>query len=168
LFFYWKDGPLGRLWVSKKGLQDVVERFLPEKSRCAELFFDGERSLLTLSIELQGDLLEEDAKRIERDLACEFSSIGIEKVVLNVVKTEDAKGVEALLANRLCGRFGMDKPVFWAVLAGAVSAAFQLGLRGILCALGWSVAGFLVSFFLLSDEGKKVTSKIMSFFKRDK
>lgn len=168
MFFYWKDGPLGRLWVSKKGLQGVVERFLPEKSRCAELFFDGERSLLTLSIELQGDLLEEDAKRIERDLACEFSSIGIEKVVLNVVKTEDAKGVEALLANRLCGRFGMDKPVFWAVLAGAVSAAFQLGLGGILCALGWSVAGFLVSFFLLSDEGKKVTSKIRSFFKRDK
>lgn len=168
MFFYWKDGPFGRLWVSKKGLQDVVERFLPEKSRCAELFFDGEGSVLTLSIELQEGMPGEDAKRIERDLACEFSSIGIEKVVLNIVKTEDAKGVEALLANRLCGRFGMEKPIFWAVLAGAVSAAFQLGLRGILCALGWSVAGFLVSFFLLSDEGKKITSKIMSFFKRDK
>jgi len=168
LFFYWKDGPFGKLWISRRGLTALVERFLPGTYRCADLFFDGETSELTLSIEVPGDNIAEDAKKIEDDLACELSLLGIGGVVVSIVKVEEGKGFENFVPRKLCKNLNVDKPLFWALIVGGVSAVWNLGIKGLIYVAVWAGIGYLASFFLLSDEGKKLIFKVLSLFRRKK
>jgi hypothetical protein len=57
------------------------------------------------------------------------------------------------------------KPLFWAAAAGGVAAVANLGIWGILWVAGATIVGYVISWIVFSEEGKKLVSKFVSDIK---
>jgi hypothetical protein len=57
------------------------------------------------------------------------------------------------------------KPAFWAAVTGGATGLVNLGIRGVAWVGGIALLGYFISWILLSEDGNKFVTKLISDIK---
>jgi hypothetical protein len=52
------------------------------------------------------------------------------------------------------------KPLLWAAVAGGITALANLGIHGVAWVAGVALAGYVISWVIMSEDGNKLVSKL--------
>lgn len=159
MFFYWKTGPEGELWISRAALKDGLRDVLPAEFECADVSFSGADSEVTVALAARSPEDEQKRELLATDLREFFRPLGIHAVRVNWVRQpslSEHPAMKTLLAS------GVQNPLMWGLLVGGLAAVFQLGAGGTLMAVLWGIMGFLVSSLFLLERGRKILQSVMN------
>ncbi len=163
MFFYWKTGPEGELWISRAALKDGLWNVLPSEFECADVSFSGTDSEVTLAIVARNPEDENKRESLAEELRNFFRPLGIEKVRVNWVRQPSQSKHPAM---RTLIESWASNPLMWGLCVGLLAVLFQLGVEGILVALLWGLFGFFVSSLFLLDQGREILRSVMKFFRK--
>jgi hypothetical protein len=158
MLFLWTTTKHGKIWLDGDAFRRIVVDRLPPEFVCQEVSFIGDQSLLNIYITLP----EKDDPQKRLAVADNFEQIfemmGIAAHINWIRKAPD----EYVSAYPI-----LEKPVFWAAVAGGIASVAKLGIRGVLWAAGAALIGYAISWMILSDEGKNnIIKKIVKDFRR--
>lgn len=157
MLFLWTVTKHGKIWLDGEVFRGLVVNRLPPEFVCQEVSFVGDQSLMNIYITLP----EKDDPQKRLAVADSFERflepMGIAAHINWIRKTPE----EYASAYPI-----LKKPIFWAAVTGGIAAVANLGILGVLWAAGAALAGYAVSWIILSDEGKKIIKKIAKDFRR--
>ncbi|MGC9372803.1 MAG: hypothetical protein ACP5DY_05715 [Thermovirgaceae bacterium] len=163
MFFYWKTGPEGELWISRAALKDGLRNVLPGEFECADVSFSGIDSEVTLAIVARNHSDESKRESLAEDLREVFQPLGIDKVRVNWAR-------QASLSEHPAMKTVLESwvlnPLVWGLSVGGLAVVFQLGAGGTLVALLWGGLGFLVSSLFLLARGREILHSVTKFFRK--
>ncbi len=163
MFFYWKAGPEGELWISRAALKDGLRNVLPGEFECADVSFSGTDSEVTLAIVARNPEDESKRESLAADLREFFRPLGIDKVRVNWARQASLSEHPAM---KTVLESWASNPVVWGLFVGGLAVVFQLGAGGTLVALLWGLLGFLVSSLFLLDRGREILHSVTKFFRK--
>jgi hypothetical protein len=163
MFFYWKTGPEGELWISRAALKDGLRNILPGEFECADVSFSGTDSEVTMAIVARNPEDESRRESLAEDLRKFFRPLGIEKVRVNWARQASLSDQPAM---KTVLDFWVSNPLMWGLFVGGLAVVFQLGAGGTLVALLWGGLGFLVSSLFLLDRGREILHYVTKFFRK--
>jgi hypothetical protein len=156
MLFLWTITKHGKIWIDGDAFRQIVAGRLPSDFSCQEVSFVGDQNLLNIYITLP----EQDDPQKRLALMDKFEEFfrptGIAIHIHWTRKAPDEYSVVVPI---------WKKPVFWALIAGGAAALANLGLRGILWVAGLTVLGYVISWIILSEDGNKLISKLVSDIK---
>lgn len=155
MLFLWTITKKGKIWLDGEAFREIVAKRLPPDFYCQEVSFVGDQNLLNIYITLPEK--DDPQKRLALMDKFEefFKPLGI---AVHIHWTRTAPDEHA-------GAPMWRKPLFWAAAAGGVAGLANLGLKGIVWVLGSTCIGYVVAWIALSEDGKKLISKLISDIK---
>jgi hypothetical protein len=163
MFFYWKTGPEGELWISRAALKDGLRNVLPGGFECADVSFSGTDSEVTLAIVARNPEDESKRESLAEDLRGFFRPLGIDRVRVNWARQASLSEHPAM---RTVLESWVSNPLMWGFFVGGLAVVVQLGARGTLVALLWGLFGFFVSSLFLVEWGRKILQSVMKLFRK--
>lgn len=156
MLFLWTTTKYGKVWLDGDSFKEVVTKRLPSEFYCQEVSFVGDQNLLNIYITLPDK--DDPQKRLALIDKFEdfFKPMGIAVHVHWTRRSPEEFDPTAPLWR---------KPLFWAAVCGGIAGLAHLGLKGILWVVGTSVLGYLISWFAISEEGKKIVSRLIDDIK---
>jgi hypothetical protein len=151
MLFLWTITKRGKIWLDGDAFRQIVATRLPAEFNCQEVSFVGDQSLLNIYITIPEQ--DDPQKRAAASDKIEefFRPTGITVRIHWTRKLPD----EYIKVPPI-----WKKPIAWAGLAGGVAAVANLGVRGVSWVIGAGLAGFAVSWLILSEEGGRLASKV--------
>ncbi|HDQ93152.1 MAG TPA: hypothetical protein ENN89_03425 [Synergistetes bacterium] len=160
MFYFWKSGANGDLWVSGEGLRKAfVERY-PDGAECSEISLLGDRDLLNVSFVLSRGIDPETKARSEKNLQEFTTGLGIKEVQSGWVSDPSAEDV--ISAGGL-----FRHPLFWAGSAWVIFAVLRMGLSGTMLATLTSASVFFVVALFTTAKGIEIRKRIRGLFKQN-
>ncbi|MDR0764394.1 MAG: hypothetical protein LBE65_02230 [Synergistaceae bacterium] len=157
MLFLWTITKHGKIWLDGEAFRRIAVNLLPPEFVCREVSFVGDQSLINIYITLPEK--DDPRKRLEvtGDFERFFEPTGIAARINWIRETPEEYVSDYPI---------LKKPIFWATAAGGLAAVANLGVRGVLWAAGAALAGYAVSWTILSEEGKNIIKKIAKDFRR--
>jgi hypothetical protein len=156
MLFLWTITKRGKIWIDGDAFRQIVSKRLPDGFSCQEISFVGDQNLLNIYITLP----ERDDPQKRLALMDKFEELFRPTgIAINIHWTRRAPEEYSVKLPI------WKKPVFWAIVAGAITGIANLGLRGILWVAGATAAGYLISWLFLCEEGNKLIEKIVKDIK---
>jgi hypothetical protein len=163
MYFYWKTGPEGELWISRAALKDCLRDALWPDMECVDVSFTGSDSELTVAIATRNPEDENDRDLLARDLEAAVRPLGIETVRVSWARQPSLKE-RPTFKNALA--WALSNPIAWGLAVGGLAAVIQLGAGGILIAVLWGLLGFLVSSLFLLERGRNLVDWVLRRFRK--
>ncbi|MGC9490984.1 MAG: hypothetical protein ACP5CD_07135, partial [Thermovirgaceae bacterium] len=163
MFFYWKTGPEGELWISRAALKDGLRNVLPGEFECADVSFSGSDSEVTLAIVARNPEDDGERESLVEDLRGFFRPLGIDRVRVNWARQAPLSEHPAM---RTVLESWVSSPLTWGLFVGGLAVVFQLGARGTLVALLWGLFGFFASSLFLLERGRKILRSVTKLFRK--
>ena len=127
MVLFWKNGPLGRLWIDESVLKEQVASCLPEGTSCSSVQFLGDRDLVNAYVSFgQGDTAP-DGREIQERVSERLTPLGLAVSVSLVAGAPSPKGRERPPLRR--------SPLFWGLALGGLAAFYNRGLSGVFSVL---------------------------------
>ncbi|MDR3331643.1 MAG: hypothetical protein LBT08_03355 [Synergistaceae bacterium] len=156
MLFLWTITKRGKIWLDGEAFREIVAKRLPPDFYCQEVSFLGDQNLLNIYITLPEK--DDPQKRLALMDKFEifFKPMGI-AVHIHWTRTthNDPSGSQPM----------WRKPLFWAAVAGGVAGLANLGIKGIAWVVGMTCCGYVVSWLIISEDGNKFISKLISDIK---
>ena len=153
MLFLWTITKRGKIWLDGDAFKQIVTDRLSSDFYCREVSFVGDRSQLNIYITIP----DQDDPKKRMALADKFEALfkpaGITVCVHWIRRTPDEYSVVSPI---------WSKPAFWAAAAGGLTAIVNLGIGGVIWVAAASLAGYVLSWILLSEDGNKLVNKIIS------
>ena len=156
MLFLWTITKRGKIWLDGDAFKQIVTDRLPSDFYCREVSFVGDQNQLNIYITIPD---QDDPKKrlaLADKFEALFRSAGIVVCVHWIRKAPDEYSVVSPI---------WSKPAFWAVAIGGLSAIVNLGFGGVVWVAGSALAGYVISWILLSEDGNKLVKKIASDIK---
>ncbi|MCL2684077.1 MAG: hypothetical protein FWE55_02430 [Synergistaceae bacterium] len=153
MLFLWTITKRGKIWLDGDAFKQIVTDRMSSDFFCQEVSFVGDLSQLNIFITIPD---QDDPKRrlaLADKLEALFKPTGIAVCVHWIRKAPDEYSVVSPI---------WSKPAFWAAVTGGLTGIAKLGIRGILWVVGASLAGYVISWIFLSEDGNKLVKKIIS------
>lgn len=152
MLFLWTITKRGKIWLDGEAFKQIVSKRLPPDFYCQEVSFVGDQNLLNIYVTLPEK--DDPQKRLALMDKFEefFKPMGI---AVHMHWTRHSSGDAQGMSNI------WQKPLFWAAVAGGVTALSNLGLLGILWVAAATVFGYAISWLALSEEGKRLIGKLI-------
>jgi hypothetical protein len=163
MFFYWKTGPEGELWISRAALRDGLRNVLPPEFECADASFSGADSEATLALVAHDPEDETRRESLAEELRDFFQPLGIEKVRVNWVRQPSLSEHPAM---KTVIESWASNPLMWGLLVGLLAVLFQLGVEGTLVSLLWGLFGGLISSLFLLERGREILHSMKKLFQK--
>lgn len=147
MIFFWKTGPLGRLWIDESALREMVEPCLPEGTACDSVRLVGDRDLLNVYVSFNSGNAVPDPEALSAQLAEKFLPTGLKpsvSLVSGQTETLTGKNRHPLLKS----------PFFWGLSIGLAAAVVNLGLSGVFWVLFFGLGSFAVAWLFLTPGGR--------------
>lgn len=141
MFFIWKRAGEGDIWISDDTIKGVINRMLPGIPEILHISIDGEDSTLNVTLALPDKTEEPEVNEWAKRLELLFLPLGFSNVNTRWAQRMSPGGGASW-------RKKMADPVFWALVAAVVAAAFLLGVKGMLLVISVSAAGFALAWVL--------------------
>ncbi|HPI97339.1 MAG TPA: hypothetical protein PLV56_01245 [Synergistales bacterium] len=158
MYLLWKTNNLGRLNVSRDGLQNFANTYLPDGYKCRDISFDADESEIMAVVTLPQVRNSIEMAMVEEKLKKGFSSLGFTS---KLAWAETASDHSFRLSS-----LGFGSPLLWAVLAASASGIYLLGPSGIAWVVLFGIVGYLVSRFLLLPDKNKFLKDLKDRFRR--
>lgn len=157
MLFLWTTTKYGKIWVDGEGFKQIVTKRLPKSYYCQEISFIGEKNLLNIQITAPDTNTEEQRTFFEKKFFDIFNPSGVTTQVnwLNVAPEDNPSFTPIWML-----------PVFWAGVAATFVALINLGLKGVLWSFFALVAGYLISWVLLTEDGQRQVSNLTRRIRR--
>ncbi len=149
LFYYWKTGDNGDLWLSGEGIREAYSRKYPGDPVCSEVSLLGEKDLLNVSFVLDKSLTAPEKLEAERRFQEFAEKLGFLEIQSSWIKEDTYEGP-------ITSRELLRSPVFWGGAAWIATAVLKLGLTGTLLATAAAVAAFSVSALYTTERGNEI------------
>lgn len=160
MFYFWRSGENGELWLSGEGIRDAFTQKHPEGPVCSEVALLGESNLLNVSFIL--DKNTDSASKIdaEKKFLLFAGDLGIDDV--QTVWVRHASSDEFFPSKSI-----HRSPFFWGGLAWIVFAAFNMGIFNTLLTTTVAVAGFCTAALFTTTQGAEVQRWFKGLFRKN-
>ena len=157
IFYLWKSNSIGKIWLDSDQLKDIISQILPSEYYCREVSFEGESSTFAVHIAISEDIPTENREVYENLISDKFNDAGI-KIEFYWIKVlpEDNPNKNPI----------WTMPLFWSAVIALLMALIHLGVKGILYTLSAAVLGYIASWLVLTDDGKKILSDLLKKIRR--
>ena len=157
MLFLWTITKRGKILLDGDGFKQIVASHLPPSITCQEVSFSGDQNLLNIYLVLP----DKDDPQKRLSLIDKFDNLfrpsGL-AVHINwtqrAPQNEDPSGPV------------WRSPLFWSVGVAGLIALTQLGLMGIFRVAVAAVLAYVVSWFTLSEDGRKQIDRLIKEFRR--
>ncbi|HRV71962.1 MAG TPA: hypothetical protein P5541_07980 [Thermovirgaceae bacterium] len=160
MFYFWKSGENGDLWVSGEGLRKAFSERYPGGAECSEISLLGDKELLNVSFVLDRETDPDIKNRSENSIREFASGVGIRDVQTGWVSDPSSKD---LVSTR--GLF--RNPFLWAGTAWIFFAVFRMGISGTILATLFSASVFFLAALFTTDKGSDIRKKIRGLFEKN-
>jgi len=152
MLFLWTITKRGKIWLDGDAFKQIVMDRLSSDFYCQEVSFVGDRNQLNIYITIPDQDDPQKRLALADKLEALFEPAGIAVCVHWIRRApEEYSAVSPI----------WSKPAFWAAAFGGLAGFINLGLRGVLWVAGASLAGYVISWILLSEDGNKLVKKII-------
>ena len=149
MFYFWRTGEMGELWLSGEGLRDAFSRMHPEGPECSEVILLADRDTLNASFVREPGLTPLAMATAEADFREFALELGFSDIQAGWTR-QGGLG-ESLAASSLA-----RNPLAWGAAAWVLAAAILMGLSGALLATAWGVAAFAVAALFTTERGDEI------------
>lgn len=148
---------MGKIWLDSEEFRQTVSRRLPPGYYCQEVSFIGDRDLLNIYISIPDTVTAEEKNKVSEKFRLLFEKSGI-KTNVNWIHIAPHDNPTATPIWTL--------PIFWAGIAGLVTALIRMGLAGILWTLLAAIIGYGIAWLVLTEDGQKKVAAVIRHFRR--
>ena len=156
MLFLWTITKRGKIWLDGDAFKQIVTDRLSSDFYCQEVSFVGDQNQLNIYITIPDQDDPQQRLALTDKFEALFRPAGITVCVHWVRKAPDEYSVVSPIWN---------KPAFWAAVTGGLAGIANLGIGGVAWVAGASLAGYVISWILLSEDGNKLVKKIISDIK---
>ncbi|HON33953.1 MAG: hypothetical protein WBJ42_07515 [Thermovirgaceae bacterium] len=149
MFYFWRSGEEGELWLSGEGLRDAFSRMHPEGPECSEVILLADRDTLNASFVREPGLSAAAMTTAEDN----FREFALELGFSNIQAGWTRQGGfgESLAASGLA-----RNPLAWGVAAWVLVAVLRMGFSGTLLSTAWGVAAFAAAALFTTERGGEI------------
>lgn len=156
MVLFWKNGPLGRLWIDESVLKEQVASCLPEGISYSSVQFFGDRDLVNAYVSFgQGDTAP-DGREIQERVSERLTPLGLAVSVSLVAGAPSTKGKERPPLRR--------SPLFWGLALGGLAAFYNLGLSGVFWVLFFGLGAWGIAWLFLTSRGRDRIASFLDHF----
>lgn len=157
MLFLWTITKRGKIWLDGDGFKQIVASRLPQNIACQEVSFSGDQNLLNIYLVLP----DKDDPQKRLSLIDKFDNLFRPSgLAVHIHWTQRAPQNEDPSGPL------WRSPLFWSVGVAGVIALAQLGLMGIFRVAVAAVLAYGVSWFTLSEDGRKQIDRLIKEFRR--
>ncbi len=149
MFYFWKTGDNGDLWLSGEGIREAYSRMNPGGAVCSEVSLLGERDLLNVSFVIDKTLTVKEKQEAETRFLGFVKELGFREIQASWIKEDTYEGP-------ITSRSLVRSPVFWGGAAWIATAVLRMGLSGTLLATAAAVAAFSVAALYTTERGNEI------------
>lgn len=155
MLFLWTSTKYGKIWLDGEAFRQIVSKRLPADFCCQEVSFVGDQNLLNIYVTLPDK--DDPQKRLALIDKFEefFRPMGVAVHVHWTRRAPDEYDALPL----------WKKPLSWGAAAGGAAGLINLGMKGVAWVLGSALCGYVIAWFVLSEDGNKLISKLVSDIK---
>ena len=157
MVLFWKNGPMGRLWIDESVLKEQVASCLPEGTSCSSIQFLGDRDLVNAYVSFGLGDAAPDAREIQERVSEKLAPLGL-AVSISLVAGAPvaAKGRERPPLRR--------SPLFWGLALGGLAAFYNLGLSGVFWVLFFGLGAWGIAWLFLTPRGRDRIASFLDHF----
>ena len=156
MLFLWPITKRGKIWLDGDAFKQIVTDRLSSDFYCQEVSFVGDQNQLNIYITIP----DQDDPKKRMALADKFEALFRPAGIVVCVHWIRRAPEEYAAVSPIWG-----KPILWAAITGGLTGIVNLGIGGVVLVAGASLAGYVVSWILLSEDGNKLVNKIINDIK---
>lgn len=160
MFYFWRSGENGELWLSGEGIREAFTKKHPEGPVCSDVALLGETNLLNVSFILEKGIDSASKTEAEKKFFLFAADLGIDEV--QTVWVRHASTDEIFSPKNI-----HRSPFFWGGIAWIVFAAFNMGIFNTLLATTVSVAAFCTAALFTTTQGREVQLWAKRLFRKN-
>ena len=149
MFYFWRSGEEGELWLSGEGLRDAFNRMHPEGPDCSEVILLADRDMLNASFVREPGLTPLARATAEADFKDFALELGFSDIQAGWARRG---GLDSSLAASGLVR----NPLAWGAAVWVLAAVLRMGFSGTLLATAWGLAAFAVAALFTSKRGIEI------------
>ncbi|MDR1508230.1 MAG: hypothetical protein LBS53_01165 [Synergistaceae bacterium] len=156
MLFLWTITKRGKIWIDGDAFRQIIASRLPADFYCQEVSFVGDQSLLNIYLTLPDQSDPQKRMTLTDKFVEFFRPSGINVHIHWTRKAPDEYSSAVAM---------WKKPLFWAASAGGIAGLANLGIRGIAWVSGAALLGYVISWIILSEDGNKLITKLVTDIK---
>ena len=149
MYYFWRSGEKGELWLSGGGIRDAYSRMYPDGPVCSEVSLLADRDMLNVSFALEPGLSPSDKSASEKRFREFARELGFSDIQAGWIREDRLQ--EALTASTI-----VRLPLTWGVAVWVLVAVIRMGVSGTLLATAFGLAAFSVAALYTTERGSEI------------
>ena len=158
MLFLWTITKRGKIWLDGDGFRQIITSRLPRDITCQEVSFSGDQNLLNIYLVLP-DTDDDPQKRLS--LIDKFDDLFRPSGIAVHVHWTQKSNQDAAVSGSV-----WRSPLTYGIAAAILTAAAQLGISRILNVTIAAIAGYILAWFALSEDGRNQIARLTKEFRR--